>query len=350
MIAPRSRELHILEWDSKKQEQGNEVNEKILVAADMEETRLRREIELLKEELVELKLEQEMRQLQIDRLAELAQPVERDTTYLFIDKHSFNHLDSVTVANGAEKRDSVKGKDLTTVADTGKNGHSHIKLIRTGDVMMYEKVIEDEFTKINNFASEVKVVVREAENIISRQKSMLNVDNNNIAIIRDNAENLITEVDKLDHEGYLAVSELLKLRLKIMVAQRQEIEELEKLHSDQLLFSLRESQTKEQLITEMQLMKKRLKVELATSTSDFKHQLDSLNTRINLIKSKEEKAKIESDAAQGKTEKYRQALKLVKDRYDTLKRRYALEMEGYSNEMKLLNLRFNKMKKELKVY
>jgi len=347
MIAPRSRELHILEWDSKKQEQGNEANEKILVAADMEETRLRREIELLKEELVELKLEQEMRQIQIDRLAELAQPVERDTTYLFLDKYSSNYVDSTTGATSAGKRESTKVKDAVSV-DVAKNGHAHIKLIRTGDVMMYEKVIEDEFTKINNFASEVKVVVREAENIISRQKSMLNVDNSNIAIIRDKAENLIAEVDKLDHEGYLAVSELLKLRLKIMVAQRQEIEELEKLHSDQLLFSLRESQTKEQLITEMQLMKKRLKIELATSTSDFKHQLESLHTRINLIKSKEEKAKIESDAAQGKTEKYRQALKLVKDRYESLKRRYALEMEGYSNEMRQLNLRFNKMKKELK--
>lgn len=347
MIAPRSRELHILEWDSKKQEQGNEVNEKMLVAADMEESRLRREIELLKEELMELKLEQEMRQLQIDRLAELAQPVERDTTYLFVDKYSSNHQDIVIGSSGTEKRDSVKGKDIVT--DASKNGHGHIKLIRTGDVMMYEKVIEDEFCKINNFASEVKVVVREAENIISRQKSMLNVDNNNIAIIREKAEKLISEVDKLDHEGYLAVSELLKLRLKIMVAQRQEIEELEKLHSDQLLFSLRESQTKEQLITEMQLMKKRLKIELATSTSDFKHQLESLNTRINLIKSKEEKAKSESDAAQGKTEKYRQALKLVTDRYESLKRRYALEMEGYSNEMKQLNLRFNKMKKELRI-
>jgi hypothetical protein len=45
---------------------------------------------------------------------------------------------------------------------------------------------------------------------------------------RNEASKLVAGNDQLDHQCYLSVSELLKLRLRIMIAQREEVEELER--------------------------------------------------------------------------------------------------------------------------
>ena len=45
---------------------------------------------------------------------------------------------------------------------------------------------------------------------------------------RKEAARMIFENDKYDHQCYLSVSELLKLRLRIMIAQREEMEELDR--------------------------------------------------------------------------------------------------------------------------
>ena len=65
---------------------------------------------------------------------------------------------------------------------------------------------------------------------------------------KEEASVLIDEVDKLDYQGYLAVAELLDLRLKIMKAQREE-EELAQLRADKEYFSHREKSMREQLIS-----------------------------------------------------------------------------------------------------
>lgn len=57
MVSPKPHEMHILEWDSKRQEQGNEVTQKELAAIDLEDAKLRREIVSLTEELQDLNRE-----------------------------------------------------------------------------------------------------------------------------------------------------------------------------------------------------------------------------------------------------------------------------------------------------
>ena len=101
---------------------------------------------------------------------------------------------------------------------------------------------------------------------------------------KEEASVLIDEVDKLDYQGYLAVAELLDLRLKIMKAQREEIEELAQLRADKEYFSHREKSMREQLISDMALMKKRLRAEATNSTKDFHDQLLSLDTLLLKLK------------------------------------------------------------------
>lgn len=55
-----------------------------------------------------------------------------------------------------------------------------------------------------------------------------------LEIPRMEAAYMISENNKYDHQCYISVSELLKLRLRILIAQREEMEELDR--SDLFLF------------------------------------------------------------------------------------------------------------------
>lgn len=219
--------------------------------------------------------------------------------------------------------------------------------MKTGDVASLERGINEESGKALIYIKQLNIAVKDAEAAIARQRKLIIADNSKA--VREQAERLISETDRLDYECYLAVSELLKLRLKIMAAQREEVEELEKLQHDKRVFLSRENQTKNQLINEMQLMKKRLKMELATSTDDFRHQLESLQRRIEAMYAKRKKTEEEILQASGNTEKYTRALTAAKDRYEKLKSRNALEMEGYNNEAIQLRKKLIKVKKSLKM-
>ena len=60
-------------------------------------------------------------------------------------------------------------------------------------------------------------------------------------------------------QSFFSVSELLYLRLKIMIAQRMEVEELEGLTREKDYFAVKEAELRDQLVAEMHQMKSRLK-------------------------------------------------------------------------------------------
>jgi len=64
------------------------------------------------------------------------------------------------------------------------------------------------------------------------------------------------------------------------VAQREEIEELAQLKSDKEFFAARETQMREQLLSDMALMKRRLKAEATNSTRDFQSQALALDSQL----------------------------------------------------------------------
>ena len=130
-----------------------------------------------------------------------------------------------------------------------------------------------------------------------------------------------------------------------MVAQREEVEELEKLHSVKRSFIERESQVRNQLMADMRQMKRRLKAELQMSTKDFQLQLDSLKTKLEILRLQEKQANESFENANGKSDKLRQAFELAKERYEKLRRRNALEMEGFNNEANRLRSRFRQLEK-----
>jgi len=136
------------------------------------------------------------------------------------------------------------------------------------------------------------------------------------------------------------VAELLRLRLKIMSAQREEVEELERLHDDKIFFAQEEAQMREQLLSDMSLMKRRLRQEAAAAAKDFQSQHEALDEMLKKLKRREWVLSQDEKSASARYEQQAKLSVQAKERYERLRRRYALEMEGYQNELKMLKHKY----------
>ena len=373
-ITPNKGELHVLDWEYRSgiDNAAGAVAEREKATMDLK--KITREILNKKQELKAAKSQQEFRIVQIQRLSELSQPVQRDTTYVvkdrFASRASMNLYSGVTITDGHIDLDQVSVSSEDT-RDTGSgSGRQHagknkrpisasrnvIKSLRNGEVMMLEARLEEETRKLNtgideleNALKEVKIGTKQLDRVV-----MQSFDS-----CREEAAALIKQVDQLDHQGYLSVSELLALRLKITTAQREEIEELFQLHSDKEFFSARESQMREQLLSDMQLMKRRLKIESSNSTKDFHAQAVQLDAQILTLRKKynlmldEEylnrkrgKNGGNGNASDGINDKLIEAAKFANARYNRLRTRHNLEIQGYATESKQLKKKLLLLEKQ----
>jgi len=292
MIQPNKGELHVLDWEYRSgiENAASAVHERETITSDLQ--KMTREIQQKKQELIALRSQQEYRIAQIQRLSELSQPVQRDTTYVVKDRYAaraaMNMYSGVTITNGHIDIDSLSDSSESGSQNGDGSGRKHakaeghrkqsathdgsrnaIKSLRTGEVMMLEAKLEEETRKLNTSIEDLEISLKE---VTVGSRALDKVVTHNLDMCREEAASLIKEVDRLDHQGFLSVSELLTLRLRISTAQREEIEELAQLKSDREFFAARETQMREQLLSDMALMKRRLKAEATNSTRDFHAQ------------------------------------------------------------------------------
>jgi len=396
IISPSKGELHVLDFEYR---QGQD-NAAAAIAerenAQQELRKLRKEISMAKEELRALTEGQESRREQIERLSELSQPVQRDTTYLILDRYlsrgeqmqykgvtvtSAIDLDRLAQASSSEIGGEVSDAHVGTqqggdsnAARGGKgggkgngNGKSpggsggssnssssnsstgivtsskhYMKNVRTGDIIQLETRLDEETSKATNGLSKMQTALREVDEGSSRLDVAVT---STLEAARGEASALINEVDRLDYQGFLSVSELLRLRLRIMIAQREEVEELSRLHADKAFFLAKEKQTREQLVADMALMKRRLKAEASNSTRDFQSQHVSLDATLAKLKRRIQNHSQQRKANDAKHENTEQMYLMAKDRYMRLKRRNALEMEGFASEATMLKNRLKQLEK-----
>jgi hypothetical protein len=331
-IKPNKGELHLLDWEYRNgiENAAALVNNRENEASNL--NRLQKEISHKAHELKALRGRQETRIAQIQRLSELSHPVERDTTYIIPDRfaarENMNLYSGVLVTNS--KAVNAKGGKQNLL----------IKTLRTTEIMQLEHKLEEETRKLTAGRNELDLALKE---VSLGTKALDAVVMQSLEHSRDEAGVLVDEVDKLDVQGFLAVSELLHLRLKIMKAQREEIEELAQLRSDRQYFGAKEKDMRHQLLTDMNLMKKRLKAEAANSTKDFHSQYVSLDHLLAKLKKRNKALSEEVEKHDGSTEKLERIEEVAKQRYLKLKTRHALEMEGYHNEAKMLKDRLKKL-------
>ena len=349
LITPSKGELHVLDWEYRQGIANAEAAVADRERVEMELKRVRKETSIARDQILALTKTSDARRLQIETLSELSQPVQKDTTYLVNDR--FVHSTSTTSTNAANLRPNqnlAKGSSAGTIPSAGpvkvKEREPASKLygksVRTGDIVQLENKVEEETRRVMALVHDLTTSLKEVNEGSARLDIAVTQA---LEVRRNEAAELVKEVDRLDYQGYLSVAELLKLRLKIMKAQREEVEELERLHDDKVFFAAKEAAMREQLVTDMNLMKRRLRAEAAAANKDFQSQHEQLDETLKKLKRKEWTLSQDQKKSSSKYENREQLMVQAKDRYERLRRRNALEMEGYNNEAKFLKAKLQKL-------
>ena len=224
-------------------------NKQIILRINKQIERTKIEITSATEELSKLKKDKETMSIQIKRLSELTQPVEHDTTYLVEDrfppkmnKHLLknNTNDNVVIDSKRSNKENYSKSSNTISFKAGIK-----KQAKSGEVMKLEKLLQHETFKVISFLQDMQLQLK----IIEEDRHRTAVINNDLVekLFKDDI-NSVAEVNKEEMQCFVSISELLKLRLNILIAQREEVEELEKLDNEKKFFYEKEKIAKDQVI------------------------------------------------------------------------------------------------------
>jgi hypothetical protein len=227
LITPDRNESHTLEWENKKlcNNAGEVKNE---VDRYAKESRiLESQISAALDEINGLKSAREARQEQITRLSKLSNPVQRDVTYLIEERFNVRETGAL-----------MKSEPMMA------NIPPAYKSLKTGEILQLERRLQHESLKTSTYLQDVQIAIREAEEERYRYRKMkLTSTETDLT----EAKRLYLAVDELEAQSFLAVSELLRLRVSILIAQREEVEQLELLQRDKAYFIEKEEKTRQQV-------------------------------------------------------------------------------------------------------
>jgi hypothetical protein len=275
-ISPK--EKHMLEWETRQIEEEIQLAETQREQSEKELNTTSEELERKRRELEEVRGMQGSRQRQIDLLSELSQPVEHDFTYICADKYP-----------SATKKGAVYGK---VVGEVVAGGHGNMKKLQNGEVILMERKLAE----ISSSCATIGHRVIE-NSVLSESDLQLGHEHliQQLVASRAEAAKLITDINKWERQSFSSVAELLRLRLRIMIAQREEIEEVSELHREKDNFAKRERIAREQLLDDAKSAKKRLVAELQHTTKEFERQQAKIEKKLEKIKLLEKKVDDEND-------------------------------------------------------
>lgn len=269
----------------------------------------------------------------LSTLPELAE-VERDTTYYFRDLSQPKDVPPTRRSSSTGKLPETKPSKPTVTS----------KRIQTGR----ETRLERELFQGIREANEVKTAIgRLLESIEHRSVEYSSDFTRSVAGLRAEAMRLISEAERVDQVSHGTVVELLSLRLKVMVLQREELEDAERLEREAKYFNDKETEVHMQLNSEVSELNQRFEREVQDRLRDYERQLSSLaaqETRL-MLRAQEigghEEAPSEITALRRQEEE-------AKGRYERLRQRNRLEMEGFNNESLCLRRRLAALEKHMK--
>ncbi|RYY85216.1 hypothetical protein EON63_07820 [archaeon] len=237
LIKPEHNEAHDLEWESRNLIEESRLAKQAVDGVDAKLKSLQLEIENVSKDIYLLTEAKTMRDEQIARLMHLARPVGRDVAYLYKDLFP-SRSDSKSAKS--TKAAAVK----TTEQKQQESAQQLFKVVKTGEVLKLEGRLQDETMRAMTYLRDLQIAIKEADE--ERRKSRLFYQ-----VLRDEdvqaGTKLWQEVDRNEFQCFHAVAELLRLRYRILVAQRLEVVELEKLQQDKEQFICKEEQAKEQV-------------------------------------------------------------------------------------------------------
>lgn len=328
-VTPSQSELHLLDWDSRQRREDIEMAKVELDAVMSDVEKHARRFNFARERLEDGKESRTSRQQQIQLLSELQQPVEHDITYMYGDR--FPESKSSSASIGSKYADPNEVKKMIS------------RRYRTGEIVK----LENQLTGLNNtIAKNTGALMLKVVELRSGSAKTDQAHHDELREDYEKARTLIDELFKLDMNCFGTVSEILKLRLKIMIAQRREVEENDRLHHDKQYFADKEREARESLLSDTTTAKKRLDRDLNDTTKEFKKQLLELDKQAEAIRKATLRKKTNAQKKKAnETTVLGERFKITKGRYEKLRRRHALEMEGFNNEARILRTKIKNLQK-----
>ena len=195
------KEKHMLDWNNRQMQSDLTNAKEELDQAKKNLRRLNDDLEHRTKELDEVKDSQVNRKKQIQLLSELSCPVEHDFTFVFEDRFK-SAPQSVF-----KPKDAVEGKKF-----------------RNGEVIRLEQKLAETARAVEHQIHKILENSTISEDELKQGHDEL-IDE--VAQAREDTESLIITVNKCDEQSFASVAELLRLRLKITLAQREEMDPLQ---------------------------------------------------------------------------------------------------------------------------
>ena len=230
LITPDRNEIHNLEWENTKLNNSATDTQSEVDRYNKESRVLETQLNALEDEVSSLRKGKIARREQILRLSKLTNPVQRDVTYIVEERFG--------------KRVNSYDDDYLNQSLKVGNVTKAYKPLKTGEVLKLEQRLSHETQKATTYLQELMLSIREAEEERHRYCRMKAVSNDDAL---KNARTLYETVDETEAQCFLAVSELLRLRVSILTAQREEVEQLELLQKDKAFFIEKEEKTRQQV-------------------------------------------------------------------------------------------------------
>eukprot|EP00981_Chlorochromonas_danica_P002161 scaffold428_cov168-Ochromonas_danica.AAC.26 len=329
LIQPEHNEAHDLEWESRNLLEEARLAEQAGSNIDMKLQTVQEDIAATRKLIEEAEYAQKLRKEQIQRLILLARPVDRDTTYIYKDlfpshpsrQLSYSSPTAIAASRPVSGKISSPTTAMTSAAKQSKaaaqahqeEANKLFCTIKTGEVIKLELKLQEETVKCSAYLRDLRSalkIVDEDRHRNREEHSVVREEDMNKAM------KMWREVDRNESQCFHAVSELLRLRYRILSAQRQEVEELEKLQQEKNEFIKREEETKKELIEEMAAMQRSAQRELQEVQKTFQQQIIDLDGRIAHWKGKEAHLIELRDRVEKKELKLHTKIRTAKERLD----------------------------------
>ena len=331
---------------------------------------LKLDYEQIQHEITNIKISQTMRRSQIARLSGLSQPVEFDQTYFFANRHPSSSASSVVDSPAAVGT-------RTGVGTAGAGGAVPTQMLRTGDTVILEarldnvsKLIQGQFhafaTRLSAINLSEAAAMPPAVSLASLSSSAAPStsasssggsssgpssraaavttataaasSSSKRALLRAEAVAILKELEKAEEQLFATIIELLNLRLRMMIAQREEVEERETFRGEEKEHQQQEASTLLDLNSHLAENKRKFDKDLAHQLHKYQRQLHKSTQKLSVLESSDQRRVV---AQQEDDRRLLDRLHAAKTRHDRLCRRHALELEGYASEATALK---NKLK------
>lgn len=335
LIEPKRDTTYNLEWENRKLHEETRLSQLETAEIENKLNKLRTEIAGYQREIAEEQNAQFVRRQQIVKLEELARPVEHDITYIVPDRLPQNREPKfANVLQDTSPSSPRKPRETKQIWKT----------VKTGELIQLEGRLRDETLRVSAYLQDVHAAVKNAaENRYLRTATYTEGHSKDIEV----AKELWKENDTVDFRSFYAVVELLKLRYRIMLAQREEVEELEHLQRERDEFFEKEKAMRAEVLEEINRTKVRTKQDVEDSTRAFQRQLAELKTQQDTLHNQQNELRERTSLVTSREEQLYQFLLIVKERYKRLRQRHALDLEGFDCEVEMLDKKIHALNRKM---